>query len=505
MPEVGIIISAADKASKVFSTIGENANKGFAIAAKSVVVFNQALELGKKALEAFRKVVVDTVLAAFDFRNANDPAVKQLKEFYRTLELLRARVGDVMIPILQGLADVMGPIIEELTNWINTNRLLIGTKIVEWMQAIGNTAITVVAKAIGVVSKAYFGWAQIITFIKGIAEKQFAAIIKGVGWVIQAHAELASFVSDDFAASIQSAADSVNSLGQTFSDSGNESFAKMQDLLNQQDDFAKSLDEIETKVRNVWGEVGVKMLERLSKAISGGRKKQDEMIDATANQKAAFESLRPSMETYYTNLANLQESTFKQMEAQQAQMQQVTNQTATGMIQAFGAAFAQIITDSENAGKHMLTAILDSIQVAINAYAVMAGAAAMALTAAIPFGLVIAPAVAAAAIGMVKALIGQLPSFDTGGVMNTSSGGAGLFVGHHKERILTANQNKNFERLIEVLDRNSRVVGVMAPAGGGMTMVNNFPSVVPQTSGQMSRSMRDVSKQLNRIKRRGFA
>jgi hypothetical protein len=74
------------------------------------------------------------------------------------------------------------------------------------------------------------------------------------------------------------------------------------------------------------------------------------------------------------------------------------------------------------------------------------------------------------------------------------------------ERVLSVKQTDAFERLIDWMTNNKNEGQAPNPTGlamgGGVTQVNNFQSVVPPTSAEMARQMREVNRQLNRIKAR---
>ena len=94
MSEVGIIITAQDKAATVLKAIGatgsaslakvrkgaEGAGKALGAMGAAAAVMNQALELGKKGVELFRMAVGDTIAVSLRFRKANDQVVKQFDD-----------------------------------------------------------------------------------------------------------------------------------------------------------------------------------------------------------------------------------------------------------------------------------------------------------------------------------------------------------------------------------------------------------------------------------------
>ena len=122
---VGIVVEAVDKVSAALTKIGQvgggamkeldkgskAASAGWKDFRQTIIALNQGVNLAKQVFSVFREAVFGSVEAAKAFRSENDPAVKQLKLFQTSLEAIQARIGDVLIPIFQGLAEGIGPII----------------------------------------------------------------------------------------------------------------------------------------------------------------------------------------------------------------------------------------------------------------------------------------------------------------------------------------------------------------------------------------------------------
>lgn len=153
-----------------------------------------------------------------------------------------------------------------------------------------------------------------------------------------------------------------------------------------------------------------------------------------------------------------------------------------------GSAFAKIAQGAVTAGEafgqlalSLVTSLIDMVQKAVLAYAVQAAAAAMANNSSAPgIGLIIGAAMGAAALGMVKGLLSQIPKpegyadggFVTGGVPNRDSVPALLMPG---EFVIPKKQ-------VDAM-RNGQ-----GGAGGGTNIQIN--TTVPPNRGEMKRYIR---------------
>ena len=97
--------------------------------------------------------MIDTVQASLEFRKKNDPVVKQFEQMKKNAQLLRAALGDVLIPVIQAVAAAFQSVDGSLLGWIRSNRKLIASKIVEFL---GKAAIILtkgIAAGVLIVSK----------------------------------------------------------------------------------------------------------------------------------------------------------------------------------------------------------------------------------------------------------------------------------------------------------------------------------------------------------------
>jgi hypothetical protein len=522
---VGLIVEAVDKASAIMKTIGKTGKDSLAAvrtagdkagsALKAVgvaaAIMNQSLELAKKGWELFRLAILDTLAAALNFRDANDPVLKQLGEFARNIELIRARIGDVLIPIVQGLADTFGPLIERLNDWIDKNRILLASDLVGWMETLGNVAITVVAKGILLVSRAWSGWVEVINLVKFAFEKQFELMLRGMAHMLDSVALVAGVLNDDMGEAIRDAGKAVRGLGEEFGQSADSSLEKIAEQVQAQDDLEQSIERIETAAKRVWGDAAVAMINRINESHKGLNRTLEEQAAIAerreTNAQAFFDREMARINAEHAasvrrNDAELAMAVARVQKEEELNSQRINMAANYGA--AMGTAFAQIALAQEQSSKEIIKNVLNQMQIAISAASVEAAVKAIAAHSGIPFvGLAIGVAAAAAAVTAIQTY--AIAKFATGGAIEGGAGGIdkNIIAVTRKERVLSVQQNENFERLVSVLDRMSVATPAAATTGGGGQPSLQF--IVPPSTAHLKRTVRDLDKEQRRLARRGMA
>jgi len=177
-------------------------------------------------------------------------------------------------------------------------------------------------------------------------------------------------------------------------------------------------------------------------------------------------------------------------------------------------------------GVAMLQNIVMVVEQAVLAFAVQAAAAQLAAHAFLPFiGIAVGAAAAATVFGLVKALIGSIPTAADGGeVVGGIPGKDSVLVNAMPgERILTVRENRDLKRFVKSLvgpgaggvdSSSAPILGMaqggtvpqmaMAGAGGfGAPAINvQFNSVVPSDMTQRKRAFRQVERELVRNRAR---
>ena len=160
-----------------------------------------------------------------------------------------------------------------------------------------------------------------------------------------------------------------------------------------------------------------------------------------------------------------------------------------------GAGFAQMILDSENAGKHLMMAVIDAAQTSVMAYAAAGAAASAAANAGIPgIGWIMAIAGSTAMFGLIKGLLSQIPEYQTGGVV------PGVPTG--RDTVLAAVSPQ--ERIFSV-EQNERMVAALEGGGVGGALHLHQHSVIPSNRMQVTRQYRQLKRHELRLQRLGMA
>ena len=202
--KVSLVITAKDQASAVIrgtSTVIQGiAGKiggAFALAGKVAVGMNQALELTKKVLAGVSAAYAATVAKALELRGANDPARRDLEELSKAAAGLQVALGNALIPVVQALAQSLAPVLRSWTAWVDANRQLIGTTVLEWAVNLGRTLVSTVATGALLAARAWYGFGFAVDAVQAAAQAFFAAWAEGnaelLGWM----ADLAAFAGQD--------------------------------------------------------------------------------------------------------------------------------------------------------------------------------------------------------------------------------------------------------------------------------------------------------------------
>lgn len=134
-------------------------------------ITEHAAELLSRAWDFLKEGISETIGVALSFRTANDGVLGTLERFQRSIEVVKARIGDSFLPILLSLAEAFSPIVEAMTKWLTVNnRWLsqnIGGAVLEIAGAIGHVLIP----AVGAVGDSLYGWKMIINVVAGVFDQ----------------------------------------------------------------------------------------------------------------------------------------------------------------------------------------------------------------------------------------------------------------------------------------------------------------------------------------------
>lgn len=275
--------AAAIKAGGAMRGAGNAASGAFSAAGASLTGLNQGLEIAKKGMELFRAAVTDNITKALEFKDVNDQSVQGFKDLARETELVRARIGDMLIPVVQGFAEGIMDATGSMSDLIAENQKLVGSKLVEWIGTAANGLTTVLAKAVLIVGKAIMGWEIIIDGVKAAVSAWFGYTWKALSKIVEA----ASWVSkalgmDGISKHLDMASEFAEGLGDTFLDSSSKSVSAIEKTAAEINAFDATVKKVEGTVKRVIGESMVKAQKAVQEATTGTTKTIEE-------QRAAIE------------------------------------------------------------------------------------------------------------------------------------------------------------------------------------------------------------------------
>ena len=152
-------MGASTKAVKQLGAMGATAFKGIGA---SIVVANQAMELGKKAFGAVAGAVSSVMDSFKELRGESNPLVRQLDALQTRFSSLKASLGTAFTSAIVAIGKAFDPIISASLKFLENNRKLIATKIVQFIFKLATALNEGVATAAGIANDA---WATFNTTI----------------------------------------------------------------------------------------------------------------------------------------------------------------------------------------------------------------------------------------------------------------------------------------------------------------------------------------------------
>jgi hypothetical protein len=460
--EVGLVITAEDKAGAVLKTIGdtgkaalggvrgaaEKAGRAFSMFGDAATKINQAMELGKKALEFFRRAVVDTVAVALEFRKAGDPIVAEFERIKNQAQVLRARIGDVMIPILLGLSDAFRDTGNSVIDYINTNRQLIATNIAQFLAETARILVQGVAVGANLAAKAWFGILEVVDLVKIAVNAQFELILSGLAQVVDGLNLLTGFlpgVGDGFknvAATVRGLRDEFTTSREAASDSLIKNAQTLTELEGK-------IEEYKTVAVDRVGQAELAMLERIKNARQGMNQVVDAQIEKQKEHGDAIDRFIQKRAEARDKQLELDEQMIRKREEQI----EATNQMAVSANEQLITGAMDVLSDFDETVENKLKAfakiaIQTGAQVVsklIAQHAAAAAAGAASSQAGVP---VVGPALAVTAAAAMLAFVTKFATkFQFGGVVpgvgNSDTVAAMLTPG---ERVLNQRERRDYER-----------------------------------------------------------
>lgn len=457
--EAGILVKATDAASNVLRGIGTVSKESLAVtreaAAKAADAFkaigvagallNQGLELARKGFELLNRTVGDAIRESLEFREVNDPLLKQFRDMQREVRLTKAAIGDVLLPVVVGIATAFDTATGSTKEWVRANRVMLGLKLVEFLAEAATLLVKGIAQGTILVARAWTGWSLIVEGLKvlfaEVTEFQLNMIAAG----LEGMAKLAEATgADGLAGTLNEAAKATRDLAEDFGGTSDDAQAAMAESIEALDALEKKVRKVEIALVEGIGQGAITAMEQVRTAVAGIERTQEEQKKSADDRKKlqdernaqAAASAKAVLARRFADIDaeadKFEDGMRRQDEALQAQAEaSIAAAAQTGA--AWGTALGQAIAGAEDAedavkqlGKQAIIAVLNAAKTFIIAKATEAGASAYADSVekeGVPLGLVIGAGFAAAAIAAVTALISRLQDggFVTGGLQGRDS------------------------------------------------------------------------------------
>jgi len=515
MTEVGIIITADDKAKAVLNAVGaagkaslDGIRKSAASAGKALEVFaiaatgiNQAMELGKKAVEIFRAAILDSMTAMVEFRGETDPISQEFAAMNREASHLRATLANTLTPIFLGLRDAVNSTGNQFVELLQKNKQLIATNITVFLADTARVLIKGVAFGFVQVSRVVSGLIELFHLLKAGVEASFSFMLEGIALLIDAHAAFLGSIpgiGGKIKEGLDIASGAVRGLAAEFAKSAGDSVSAIEDQIAAQDELEKKILKYKDIAVDFVGTAEVAVLKRIKKGWS----------DVTLEVQKTAEAQKKIAQS----VGGLDGLTFEidALSKKQLELFESTKIVSESMM-SMGDTFGQMIKDIhegqitmnqalQQMGASFLVNMLDIAEQMIFMWAAVSAAEMLAKGAVFgPLGIAIGVAAAATIFGLVKAYASQLPQAAMGGVIGSGAPGADTqaILTQRGEGILKPGQTEIVQRLADNAERGN--------GGGGSTVIHvEFSSIVPATSADTARAAREISKMLKRTMARGY-
>lgn len=495
-------VAAKTHLGKDMSGAAEKAKKNLEFLSTAVTGLNQGLELMKKAFETAKVVFEQTIARSIEQRSVFDQQRQDWIKMTQQLERLAGLIGDLLIPIILGIADAFGPATDSAEEYLKANRAIIGADLVEFLSDTARVLTSGVAVAIDLGAKAWFGWLEIIEAVKLAGNRMFEALLEGIGFSLEEVSKLARMLgADELAASLEQAAVGASGLGDEFERSGDKAAAELARLVAEQKRVEQQIEKVAATVDDAIGRVSVAAMRRFTQEVKKAPPAISELEEKLRELQrkrleAAFELNQRHITDFNDQLAReaaMLERRVKDDEAWRDHQQESMELTAqrsqelSDMISGFAdqlvddMTFAMEVIRDDNLstaekivavsarvlqqlGQHALEIIVQ------NAY--IAGSEAYAAHAGIPWvGIAIGAAQAAVAIAQVIAMAASL---DVGGQVQQD----GLAFLHREELVVPRDRVKSFSRAAAELGMGDLSRTQTQPMMGGRVGSMEVPVVV---------------------------
>jgi len=204
---------------------------------------NQAMELGRKALDTLRLGWEMLLAPALKFRDANDAGRRTMEAFEGSALRARVAIGDALLPVITGTIEALGLANDAIERWLKANRTVIGLKIADAMAAIGGALIDGVAFGAIWASRAVTGIVVAFNSLRIGANEALRAVINTYAAALDGAAKYAAFMGEKGAArALKQEAEDLRLLGKAMGEVSKDFGISVGEMLADQ-------DALETKIR----------------------------------------------------------------------------------------------------------------------------------------------------------------------------------------------------------------------------------------------------------------
>ena len=250
---------------------------------------NQAMELGRKALDTLRLGWEMLLAPALKFRDANDAGRRTMEEFEGSALRARVAIGDALLPALTGTIRALGLAGDGIERWVRANQVAIGMRIADELDRIGRALVSGIATGAVYASRAVTGISVAIDLIRVGANAMGSAVVSAFAAITESGAQAARFLGrDELGASLAEAAEGMRLLEATLDEQSAEWVASVDREIDAQRELEASIRSYEQTALRALPRVTSAVRQAAQERVLSARATTDaEKARAVAEEKAA--------------------------------------------------------------------------------------------------------------------------------------------------------------------------------------------------------------------------
>ena len=279
---VGIVVSARDAASATLAKIansgrslGQNvdaaaskASTALNVMEKSANLVSSAMQIGEKVARAVGRAYELTVGASLAQRSEHDLGRVALENHTIAAQHFAAKMGDVLLPIILGVADAFKPLLTAGEAWLTQNKRTVGSGLIEFLRDTAQALTAGVATGALLVTRAWSGWGEMVSAVKSLALTMFAEVIDGSASLLGTLQDVAgAFGAEGLADSIGGARESIAAYGRDTRASADLALASAAEQARTQVDLEKKIQAVSDAISDGIGRSASAAYDRLGQAI----------------------------------------------------------------------------------------------------------------------------------------------------------------------------------------------------------------------------------------------